>query len=1117
MKKKKKQMSQSEKDTRRKRRGFLFCLIFFPILALAGTGVGIYFGVKSCHKGPEEKLEIFDIQTEEGKVVLKGFKEGVSPDDIKKVLGDTLTIPKEVQVIGENAFYREETSTIPEGITKLSWGEAKISSIGSNAFSNAPFNQAITIGQTVGSVGQEAFSGSSITSLTLKNKDIVLGTDAFKNCTSLNEIHFEDFGSDIPTWTDHIFDNESSEGAGSIYIQNSIDAPEWKEYLTGTQGFNIDNDQHWKLVPIEKEIFDIRDNVLYGFAEYVTKEDIHKFFPDKILKIPNGVTSIHDEAFYNINESTIPQEFIDDVSFPKSLTSIEANAFNKAPFKKAITISDGITAIGTKAFCQSSIIGLTLEGTNVSIGESAFENCLSLTSIHLEKFGNEIPSSWPNNIFKGENEVSGSIYIQSNLDALQWENYLRNTQGFNIDNDQHWKLVPIDITIFDIDEDSILHGFAPYVTDKDIEDAFPDKVLAIPDNVTAIGEDAFYDGVKSTIPGGLIEDISFPKSLTNIEANAFNKAPFKKAITISDGISVIGQSAFYGSSITGLTFENKYISLDTNTFGNCTSLNEIHFEDFGSDIPTSWPAGVFAGENETSGTIYIQSNLHALSWETYLKNTQGFNIDNDQHWKLVPIEVTIFDIDEETGVLNGFLPYVKPEDIGEAFPDKILRIPPATSIADNAFYREDTTTIPSQYINDVAFPEDGLVSIGANAFRGANFEFEIKIPISVTTIGAGAFNASKIKSVELPNANIVIADATEGNGAFANCDALEEIFIDAEGWTTPKLLGTNTFNEPYQEGIIHISDPDLAAGWKTIFIDNYDFIFDNDHWKVDPDVVDTVLDIDEDGVLQGFYDWAEPADILEEFDDGNMVIPNTVTSVADDAFIKESEESPYMYESTIPDGITEITFADGIEIESIGQMAFAFNEHIQNINWESTWDSLKTIDNAAFMGCSVLSTFDGQNTLTLPDNMTKIGTGAFIGCASIEGFKFPLLADNTQIGDSPFSFSGETGGNLKVLDFSNLEIIDGSSLDDPYDSDCSMAKWMQFSNLLSGIKAQQGNECKIILPTYEGSLFADAKHAFLMADSMTEALDQEKSVFYWLAFSNLSLEDLQNLLTWDIQ
>ena len=95
------------------------------------------------------------------------------------------------------------------------------------------------------------------------------------------------------------------------------------------------------------------------------------------ITIPDRVTSIEKYAFYNCSGLT-------SITIPDSVTSIGESAFRNCTSLTSITIPDSVTSIGKSAFSNcSSLTSITIPNGVTSIGESAFSYCRSLTSITI--------------------------------------------------------------------------------------------------------------------------------------------------------------------------------------------------------------------------------------------------------------------------------------------------------------------------------------------------------------------------------------------------------------------------------------------------------------------------------------------------------------------------------------------------------------------------------------------------------------------------------------------------------------------------------------------------------------------------------------------------------------
>ncbi len=199
-----------------------------------------------------------------------------------------------------------------------------------------------------------------------------IGQGVFSNCSSLTSINIPDGVTSIGNYA---FSGCSS--LGGVYI---TDIAAW----CAIEFYGVDSNPLY------------RAHNLYLNNALVTD-----------LKIPNGVTSIGEYAFYDCSSLT-------SIEIPDSVTSIGSSAFYGCSSLTSIEIPDSVTSIGGGAFkgC-SSLTSIEIPDSVTSIGGSAFYGCSSLTSIELP----DSVTSIGNYAFKGCSSLT-SIEIPDSVTSI---------------------------------------------------------------------------------------------------------------------------------------------------------------------------------------------------------------------------------------------------------------------------------------------------------------------------------------------------------------------------------------------------------------------------------------------------------------------------------------------------------------------------------------------------------------------------------------------------------------------------------------------------------------------------------------------------------------------------
>ena len=208
-------------------------------------------------------------------------------------------------------------------------------------------------GLPVTSIGDSAFSWrNALTSITIPDSVTSIGARAFAGCDSLKEVYI----SDIEAWFAIDFVSNSS---NPLYNGAAL-------YLNGKLITSLE---------IPDSVTSIGDSAFYGCTSLSS------------IAIPDSVTSIGDSAFYGCGSLT-------SITIPDSVTSIGFYVFSGCDSLESIIVEEGNTVYHSEGNCiirtdsKRLIVGckksvIPSDGSVTSIGDSAFSDCDSLTSITI--------------------------------------------------------------------------------------------------------------------------------------------------------------------------------------------------------------------------------------------------------------------------------------------------------------------------------------------------------------------------------------------------------------------------------------------------------------------------------------------------------------------------------------------------------------------------------------------------------------------------------------------------------------------------------------------------------------------------------------------------------------
>ena len=289
------------------------------------------------------------------------------------------------------------------------------------------------------------------------------------------------------------------------------------------------------------------------------------------ISIPNSVTAIADGVFASCKA-------LASITIPNSVTAIADGVFASCAALKSVTLPDGLQTIGKNAFLDcAALASISIPNSVTTIGDFAFQGCTALKDVTVFW---ETPIQTYADVFNHLTLEEIRLHVpEGKIGAYKaanvfWHYFIVMSDRGDLAGGLKWQMdATYTLTIINPTPGSPkpMPDFANW--DEQPWESFRSEIQAvtIEDGVSSVGETAFSGCNKMT-------HVTLPKSVTTIREGAFAGCNKMTHVTLpADAkLDTIGKDAFIRcTALTSISLPKSTTTIEDRAFDSCEALTSV--------------------------------------------------------------------------------------------------------------------------------------------------------------------------------------------------------------------------------------------------------------------------------------------------------------------------------------------------------------------------------------------------------------------------------------------------------------------------------------------------------------------------------------------------------------